>query len=52
DGFPVYGHLGPEGTSMLSCGTDGAHETYCLDECNGYEGLHPEIDNFVYRYYL
>lgn len=35
-----------------ACGTDGADDTYCLDDCSGYEGLVPEMDDFTYRYYL
>lgn len=34
------------------CGQNGAHETYCLDACSGYEGQLPGEDNFMYRYYM
>lgn len=37
---------------LQACGTEGAHDTYCLDDCSGYEGLVPETDEFEYRYYL
>jgi hypothetical protein len=50
DGFPVYGPLGPRGLRMFPCGTPGAHESICLDVCNGYEGEISSMDNFTYRY--
>ena len=34
------------------CGNEGADKTYCLDLCNGYEGVLDGVDNFKYRYYL
>lgn len=52
DGFPIYGPLGPYGTLMMPCGSDGAHPNYCLDICNGFEGVLKGIDDFVYRYYI
>jgi len=52
DGFPVYGPYGPEGTQMKVCGKDGAHDTYCLDRCNGYFSDDESIDKFTYRYYM
>ncbi|CAN0060251.1 unnamed protein product, partial [Choristocarpus tenellus] len=52
DGFPIYGQLGPDGVEMLVCGNDGASATYCLDSCMGYKGALPDVDNFMYRYYL
>ncbi|CAM9273061.1 unnamed protein product [Ectocarpus fasciculatus] len=52
DGFPIYGQLGPSGVEMLRCNTTGANETYCLDECGGYEGELPGVDFFLYRYYM
>lgn len=33
------------------CEEEGAHETYCLDWCSGYEG-EVDVDGFKYRYYL
>ncbi|CAM9272910.1 unnamed protein product, partial [Ectocarpus fasciculatus] len=51
DGFPIYGQLGPDGVEMLLCGSDEAHDTYCLDSCGGYEGELPDVDGFTYRYY-
>jgi hypothetical protein len=52
DGFPIYGPLGPHGTPMMPCGSDGAHPNYCLDLCNGFEGVLKGIDDYVYRYYI
>ena len=52
DGFPIYGPLGPGGVEIRNCGTSGAHSTYCQDECGGYEGELPGVDNYKYRYYI
>ena len=52
DGFPIYGPLGPGGVEIRNCGTSGAHATYCQDECGGYEGELPGVDNYKYRYYI
>jgi hypothetical protein len=55
DGFPIYGNIGPETTIMASCSSQGLTEggsTPCLDECNGYYALLPDVDNYVYRYYI
>ncbi|CAM9991704.1 unnamed protein product [Ectocarpus sp. 12 AP-2014] len=52
DGFPIYGQLGPSGVEMLRCNTTGANETYCLDECGGYEGEISGVDHLLYRYYM
>ncbi len=52
DGFPVYGPYGPRGILMKRCGTSGADPSICLDKCNGFYGLLPGIDNFLYRYYF
>ena len=52
DGFPVYGPFGPHGTQMKVCGETGANASSCLDECNGLYGWMPELDDFVYRYYM
>eukprot|EP00939_MAST-03C_sp_MAST-3C-sp1_P004494 g4494.t1 len=52
DGFPLYGPRGPEGTRMMRCGQVGAHETYCLDKCNGYYSDDGSIDVYKYRYYI
>ena len=52
DGFPVYGGIGPNNTAMFPCGAAQAGQTYCLDKCNGYFGALPEIDAFMYRYYM
>ena len=37
---------------MMPCGATGASTTYCLDDCNGYEGELSGTDDFKYRYYL
>ncbi|CAM9684213.1 unnamed protein product, partial [Scytosiphon promiscuus] len=52
DGFPIYGQLGPGGVEMLMCNSTGADETFCLDECGGYEGNITGVDAFLYRYYM
>ena len=52
DGFPIYGPLGLGGIEIRNCGADGAHETYCQDECGGVEGAISGIDEFTYRYYM
>jgi hypothetical protein len=52
DGFPVYGPHGPDGVIMMKCGLEGSHSFFCLDDCNGFFGKLPGIDEFVYRYYL
>lgn len=51
DGFPIYGPKGPSGVDMYPCTHSNADSTYCLDECNGYEGALNGIDEFLYRYY-
>ena len=52
DGFPIYGNRGPSGTMMKRCGQVGAHETICLDKCNGYYSDDGSIDVYKYRYYI
>ena len=52
DGFPIYGPLGPGGVEIRNCGASGAHATYCQDDCGGYEGELPDVDNYKYRYYI
>jgi len=53
DGFPVYGPFGPLGVAMEPCGLkDFDDATPCLDECGGLEGLLPDVDAFLYRYYM
>ncbi len=52
DGFPVYGPYGPRGILMRRCGTTNADPMICLDKCNGFYGLLPGIDEFLYRYYF
>ena len=37
---------------MKVCGMDGANASFCLDSCNGYYGWMPDLDDFVYRYYM
>ena len=50
--FRADGPLGPGGVEIRNCGTSGAHATYCQDECGGYEGELPGVDNYKYRYYI
>ena len=50
--FRADGPLGPGGVEIRNCGTSGAHSTYCQDECGGYEGELPGVDNYKYRYYI
>ena len=50
DGFPIYGPKGIDGMTMVPC--SGNSSANCLDECNGYLGSIPDIDNFKYRYYV
>ena len=50
--FHADGPLGPGGVEIRNCGTSGAHATYCQDECGGYEGELPGVDNYKYRYYI
>jgi hypothetical protein len=52
DGFPLYGPFGPRGTTMLPCGSSGAHHEICLDECGGLQGELPSVDKYLYRYYI
>lgn len=47
--FPVFS--GDHFTTQR-CNNTGANETYCLDECGGYEGELPGVDFFLYRYYM
>lgn len=51
DGFPVMGPIGPQGVRMMRCTEQGAHPTYCLDECNGFYG-NLDSDEYTYRYYF
>ena len=46
------GPLGPGGVEIRNCGASGAHPTYCQDDCGGYEGELPDVDNYKYRYYI
>lgn len=34
------------------CDTTGADETFCLDECGGYQGNITGVDGLLYRYYM
>lgn len=52
DGYPIYGPYGYNGTIMLPCSSTLSDPSYCLDDCNGFEGYLSEIDGYGYRYYL
>jgi hypothetical protein len=52
DGFPIYGPTGIRGILMRRCGLEGAHPQICLDNCNGYSGRLPGVDEYIYRYYM
>lgn len=52
DGFPIYGPVGVKGILMRRCGTSSAHPTICLDQCLGFYGKLPEVDEYLYRYYM
>ena len=52
DGFPIYGANGANGVEIMNCGSEDAHDTYCQDECGGYEGELPGVDDYTYRYYF
>lgn len=52
DGFPIYGPVGIRGILMRRCGLVGAHPQICLDNCNGYYGRLPGVDEYLYRYYM
>jgi hypothetical protein len=63
DGFPIYGGHGPNGVAMRPCiavssnvvsgsSSSGSSGSVCLDECNGYAGALPGVDEFIYRYYI
>ncbi|CAK0861897.1 unnamed protein product [Prorocentrum cordatum] len=54
DGFPIYGPRGPGGVAMVPCSIRARHlpPGPCLDPCGGYESALPEVDSFLYRYYL
>lgn len=52
DGFPIYGQIGPLGTPILSCSNPLSDPTFCLDECNGLYFSLPDIDQYMYRYYM
>ena len=52
DGFPIYGPNGPGGVEIRNCGVEGADETYCQDECGGFQGEIAGVDEYTYRYYF
>ena len=43
---------GPDGVLLYPCTHASAHETYCLDTCNGMSGALPDVDEYLYRYYI
>lgn len=52
DGFPIYGPFSSQGREILPCALNQSDKSFCLDKCNGYEGVLPEVDSYLYRYYL
>lgn len=55
DGFPLYGEHGPGGVVVQPCSllpTGNPKKIPCHDECNGYAGPLPDVDAFLYRYYI
>ncbi|CAM9090860.1 unnamed protein product, partial [Ectocarpus fasciculatus] len=51
DGFPIYGPYGPGGV-MMTHSSQGCVGSVCLDECGGLKMSIPELDEFLYRYYM
>jgi len=55
DGFPVYGPRGPGGVLMQTCSwlANGAEASdLCTNDSGGYYAELPDVDAFVFRYYL
>eukprot|EP00931_Biecheleriopsis_adriatica_P049660 TRINITY_DN28729_c0_g1_i1.p1 TRINITY_DN28729_c0_g1~~TRINITY_DN28729_c0_g1_i1.p1 ORF type:complete len:8011 (-),score=1403.57 TRINITY_DN28729_c0_g1_i1:177-21446(-) len=53
DGFPIYGPRGPHGIAMTPCTLHGhLNPKPCLDPCGGFAGPLPDVDQFLYRYYM
>ena len=51
DGFPIYGPNGPGGVAMAHA-SQGCVGPVCLDECGGLLMELPDLDHFIYRYYM